>query len=348
MMNKKDQQGRKWQLTINNPDQCGMYPETLKQKIFTFSSLVYFCFAYEIGLETKTKHIHIYLVSDIPIRFSTLKKRFPFAHIERTVGTSAENRDYIRKEGKWENDPKKDTSIPDTFYEWGELPKERQGERSDLNLLYEYVKDGLSNYEILERCPMFMTRLTDIERVRTTVRQEHYKNTFRNMKVVYISGATGTGKTRTVMEQNGYEAVYRVTEYDHPFDSYAGQDILVLDEYRSQLKISEMLNILDGYPLELRCRYANKIACFTTVYIISNVKLEEQYPNIQATDIETWKAFLRRIHTVINYLRDGSIHEYSIKDYLHGFVAVDILDKELPFSQSKEPDIQQPTLLEAY
>ncbi|OUP18620.1 hypothetical protein B5F28_14365, partial [Gemmiger sp. An194] len=88
MANNNNQQGRKWQLTINNPDQYSMTPEIIKQKVFTFNSLLYFCFAYEIGLETKTKHVHIYLASDVPIRFSTLKKRFPSAHIERTIGTS--------------------------------------------------------------------------------------------------------------------------------------------------------------------------------------------------------------------------------------------------------------------
>ncbi|HJB20312.1 MAG TPA: replication protein [Candidatus Fournierella merdavium] len=339
MANNKNEQGRKWQLTINNPDQYSMTPEIIKQKVFTFNSLLYFCFSYEIGLETKTKHVHIYLASDVPIRFSTLKKRFPSAHIERTIGTSQENRDYIKKEGKWENDPKKDTSLPDTFFEWGEMPKERQGERSDLALLYDYVKDGLSNYEILERCPMFMTRLTDIDRARATIRQEQYKNTFRTMKVVYISGATGTGKTRTVMEENGYEAVYRVTDYEHPFDSYAGQEVLVLDEFRSQLKISEMLNILDGYPLELRCRYANKVACFTTVYIIGNIPLYEQYPNVQSSDKETWNALLRRIQTVRDYHKDGSVHEYTMEEYLNGFIVLDPARYPLPFKNqyNREP-----------
>lgn len=332
MANNKNQQGRKWQLTINNPDQYSMSPEIIKQKVFTFNSILYFCFAYEIGLETKTKHVHIYLASDVPIRFSTLKKRFPSAHIERTIGTSQENRDYIKKEGKWENDPKKDTSIPDTFYEWGEMPTERQGERSDLALLYDYVKDGLSNYEILERCPIFMTRLTDIDRARATIRQEQYKNIFRTMQVIYISGATGTGKTRTVMEQNGYDAVYRVTDYEHPFDSYGGQEVLVLDEFRSQLKISEMLNILDGYPLELRCRYANKVACFTTVYIISNISLHEQYPNVQSSDKETWNALLRRIHTVKDYHKDGSIHEYTMEEYLNSFIVLDPARYPYPFT----------------
>lgn len=57
------------------------------------------------------------------------------------------------------------------------------------------------------------------------------------------------------------------------------------------MKIGEMLNLLDGYPCELRCRYANKVACFTKVFLISNISLNEQYTDIQRSQSETWNAF---------------------------------------------------------
>ena len=90
--------------------------------------------------------------------------------------------------------------------------------------------------------------------------------------------------------------MYRVTDYDHPFDSYKGQDVIVFEEFRSSLKIQDMLNYLDGYPCELPCRYNNKLACFTKVYIITNISFNQQYINIQAESKETWTAFCRRIH----------------------------------------------------
>ena len=213
------------------------------------------------------------------------------------------------------------------------MPVERQGARTDLEMLYEMVKDGKSNYEIMEDHPDFLTRLTDIERVRQTIRAEEFRTTFRHMSIAYLWGPTGSGKTRSVMESNGYENVYRVTEYEHPFDGYAGQEVLVLDEFRSQLKISEILNLLDGYPLELRCRYTNKIACFDRVFIISNVDLLDQYPVIKVDQPATWAAFLRRIHKVVKFFSGGHTREYSMNDYLHGFVEVDRNEaKDLPFS----------------
>ncbi len=220
------------------------------------------------------------------------------------------------KNGKWLNDPKGDTSVKGTFMEYGEMPLERPGARNDLDQLYQLVKDGKSNYEILEENPDYLLRLTDIERVRQTLKSEEFRTTFRTMNVVYIWGKTGTGKTRYIMEQQGYDAVYRVTDYEHPFDGYAGQDTLALDEFHSQLKIGETLNLLDGYPLELRCRYANKIACFTTVYIISNLDLHAQYPLIQYEQPDTWAAFLRRIHKVVEFYPGGRRVEYTLKSYV--------------------------------
>ena len=100
------------------------------------------------------------------------------------------------------------------------------------------------------------------------------------------------------MEQYGYSNVYRVTDYAHPFDGYKGQDIVVFEEFRSSLAISDMLNYLDGYPVDLPCRYANKVACYTKVFIISNISFEQQYPNVQVDNPETWAAFRRRIKNV--------------------------------------------------
>ena len=54
------------------------------------------------------------------------------------------------------------------------------------------------------------------------------------------------------MEGHSYAGVYRVTDYAHPFDSYAGEEVLLLDEYSSNFKIRDLLNYLDGYPLRFQ------------------------------------------------------------------------------------------------
>lgn len=104
------------------------------------------------------------------------------------------------------------------------------------------------------------------------------------------------------MEKYGYENVFRVTNYDHPFDGYSGQDVMLFDEFRSSLPLSNMLCYLDGYPLMLPCRYANRVACYTKVYIISNIPLEKQYPNVQLEELASFEAFKRRLTSVYRML----------------------------------------------
>lgn len=296
----QDTQSRKWQITINNPLDKGFSHDKIKQELSQLKSVIYWCMADETG-EKQTHHTHIYACFSSAVRFSTLKNKFNTAHIEMARGSSQQNRDYIAKEGKWENDAKHGTKIPGTFDESGEMPIERQGARNDLADLLDQIKNGASDCEIIEDNPDHILHIERIERVRQSFRREEYKNTFRLLEVTYIYGLTATGKTRSVMEMHGYENVYRVTDYKHPFDGYSGQDILLIDEFDSQFPIQLMLNLLDGYPLELPCRYSNKQACYTKVYIISNIELFEQYAYEKAHEPNTYKAFLRRIHKIIKF-----------------------------------------------
>lgn len=168
----------------------------------------------------------------------------------------------------------------------------------------------------MEANPDYMLSLEKIERARQAVREQQYRETFRELEVTYIWGPTGTGKTRSVMEGHSYAGVYRVTDYGHPFDSYAGEEVLLLDEYASNFKIRDMLNYLDGYPLTLPARYSNRVACYRRVYIISNLCLTKQYPEIQYESPATYGALLRRIHKVRRYTGPGRYEEYSTAEYM--------------------------------
>lgn len=316
-MNDKTQ-SRKWLLTFNNPEKYGFTHDNIRAALSSIKNLDYWCMCDEVGKEG-TYHTHLFIFRKNTMRFQMIKNAFPTAHIDYCRGTTQENRDYIRKEGRHKDTDKEDTNLHNTFEEFGECPKEEQGKRNDLNILYHMIKDGLSNYEIMESNPVYMMQLDKIEQCRQVIRGEEFKNKFRDMNVEYWFGKTGQGKTRTVTGQYGFENVYRVTDYQHPFDNYKGQDVLVFEEFHSNLKIQDMLNYLDGYPLDLPCRYNNKVACFTKVYILSNMKLSEQYVSIQREYEETWNAFLRRINTVKTFGENGLIKLETVHEHLYGF-----------------------------
>lgn len=290
-----EKKSRKYQLTFNNPVEHGFTHEVIKTTLASFPGMQYWCMCDEIG-EQGTPHTHLYLYSPNAILFSTLQQRFLGAHIEAAKGSHRENRDYIRKEGRWLNDAKHETNLPETFEESGALPIERDKRESVSSEILSLIQSGSSNAEILVQYPSAMNRLQHVEAARQTLLEERYSNQWRDLEVTYLWGKTGVGKTRSIMEKYGYSNVYRVTNYVHPFDDYKGQDVILFEEFRSSLPIQDMLKYLDGYPLMLPCRYSNKAACFTKVYLVSNIPLSAQYPNVQVSEPETYRAFCRRIN----------------------------------------------------
>lgn len=296
---------RKYQLTINNPKDHDFTHEVIRKNLETFSGCLYWCMADEVGAEG-TYHTHVYFTCENAMMFSTVQQRFYGAHIESAKGTHQENRDYIRKEGKWENSDKHETSVPGTFEESGPLPQEMDKRLKMNEAIMAMVQDGASNAEILREFPAAMNHLRNIEEARQTLLEDEYRTKFREVTVHYIWGATRVGKTRYVMEKYGYDKVFRVSGYKNPFDGYTGEPVLLLDEFRSSLPFSDLLKYLEGYPLSLPCRFRDRVACYTEVYIVSNIPLSEQYPNIQQEEPASWDALKARITECYQMLPDST------------------------------------------
>jgi len=310
-------QSRKWQLTINNPQEHNITDELIKETLLKFVP-DYYCMCKEIGNETKTLHIHIFIYSKSPIRFTTIKNRFPTAHIEKAYGTIQDNIDYVRKTGKFENTDKAETSIEGSFEEYGTIPSELQEKDPIIGQLLEDIKDGKSNIEIIENNPQWALKIRDIDLIRETYLADKYMKENRDIICTYVWGKTGVGKTRDIYKRHGAKNICRITNYKSSrglsFDAYRStMDTICFEEFHSQVPISDMLNYLDIYPLMLPARYNDKVACYKNVYITSNVPLEEQYVDLQTLRYnEVLNAFKRRIHNIIEYKSDGTIIEHKM------------------------------------
>lgn len=300
-------QSRKWLLTVNNPAEYDLDHEKIKDLIMLFNP-TYFCMVDEIAT-TGTYHTHIFIYSSSPIRFITIKNRLPVAHIDKAKGTAYENRDYLRKSGKWENSIKEKTNLINTFEEYGKIPQPQNENAPGMAELIDDIENGLTTYAIIKRHPKYSFKTKDIDSIRQTYLAEKYSNRNRNLTVTYIYGKTGTGKTSGIFQNHNANEICRITNYRKNngvyFDHYNGHKVLVFEEFASQIPVEEMLNYLDIYPLMLPARFNDKVACYDTVYITSNIPLEHQYKDVQTAKPETWKAFLRRIHYVTEYTEYG-------------------------------------------
>jgi len=81
-----------------------------------------------------------------------------------------------------------------------------------------------------------------------------------------------------------------------PFDSYKNNETILFDEFRAEdWPITDMNSYCDKWPCELNCRFFNKNAYWTRVYICANRNPEEWWPN---DGMLLREAFFRRITAI--------------------------------------------------
>lgn len=291
-----DRQSRDWMLTIRAEGHTDEEVRQLFERIGSGG-----VFQKEQGSKTGYPHYQAFLQTEVPMRWSSLKNRlseagFKDAHIEIRKGSVADCIKYCTKT---------ETRIGDPVYVGQIKMKDKQGARSDLGGLREKILAGTSVADVLlqdeeSRAARYTKWLSELATARD---QREYGRRMRDVEVHYLWGAPGVGKTRYVYGLYPIEDIYRITDYRHPFDEYERQDVLVLDEFDSQFEWEKLLCYLDRYPLMLPARYRNHQACFTQVWLISNLPLDEQYPNVRG---ERRGALTRRIAEVL-HMNDGGI-----------------------------------------
>lgn len=279
--------------------------DCVKKYIEELEHIKYSIFQLEKG-EKETEHIQAFINFTIGKRFNTIKTYFPSAHIEPVKGTSVQARDYCSKT---------DTKIGET-YEVGEFAEERS--RTDISNFVDCVLNNMSDEELCKLYPsLYVKEINKISQIRNNLIFNKFSKEIRDVKVVYIWGAPRTGKTRYIMNKYGLGNYYSVDNYGYTaFDEYSGEDVIVFDEYDSQIDITYINKLLDMYPVKLRARYGNKMACYTKVYIVSNLSLSGQYIDIQK-DVSKrvkYEAFVSRIDSIIKFHDNGTYTKTDLKN----------------------------------
>lgn len=232
----------------------------------------YICWQKEICPETKREHYQGYAWLRRQQRLSGVKKALgdPAAHIEHRRGTHEDAIAYCSK---------KETAVPDTFVEHGD----RRGEKRKLTEeVFEMVKKQKTVHEILEAQPSAIYQFKAIRELRQTYLAKTAQ-CFRKLEVIVHWGAAGTGKTRAVFDEHGFENVYTLATSDGNsiwFDGYEEHPVLLIDDFYGWMKFHFLLRVLDGYPLQLPVKGGFTWALYTKVYITSNSPPSQWYQNI--------------------------------------------------------------------
>jgi len=175
---------------------------------------------------------------------------------------------------------RKPESAAGPFQSFGTIKK--QGKRSDLDEIHAHLKSGKKlDPENPVHAKAIIRNGPGIERLEQALRRKRAQE-WRDVQVILHVGPTELNKSRLAREETGQETC-RVRAVrgasDMVFGEYTDEPVLILDEYRGGLDLGLLLDILDGYPLAAPARFANKWALWTTVYITSNLFIEDWYPH---------------------------------------------------------------------
>ena len=298
----KNTSSRGYVLTLNNPtikkeDLLENFKENYEK------TLKYCVLSLEKG-ESGTQHIQGYVEFKSPITFTSLKGFLPNAHLEPRRGSPLQASNYVKGVGDHKD---KSGEILEEAIEFGELPVGK-GKRSDLDDIADLLEQGATPEEIRKAYPSQYLRLrSHIRTLHQEMQAEKYKKTIRDLDVFFITGGSRTGKTSGVYNYFDFENAYRVTNYDHPYDGYEGQDILILEEFHGQLQMSELLQLLEGYPMKLRARYYDRQAAYTKVCIITNKHFEDLYEHDFRQEPRIRQALKNRISQMIHVENLGDV-----------------------------------------
>jgi adenylate kinase family enzyme len=217
--------------------------------------------------------------------FTSLKKINPRIHWEARKGTAQQAADYCKKEGN--------------YIERGEISK--QGARNDLKRTYDMMKRGGTIAELLEEEP-------NLQNIRVAKEWLSYKEEPRNFKplVIWIWGASGTGKTRLASEILGPNTYWKnSTKW---WDRYDKHENLLLDDFRGfWMQFTELLKILDRYEHNIEIKGGFRQLLAKNIIITSIVHPKNIY-NIADEPINQ---LLRRIDAIIYKTDNNSIIEYT-------------------------------------
>lgn len=325
----KQQKGRAWVATIHiaNMEKAGLSreeyeaPEILAEiftTIWNNSGKKRSCGIAVCISEQGRYHAHMALYGNTTTLGNVSKILFD-SHIEPQMGGKKELTDYLMKEGKYAEKGEK------VLYVMGlDSVQDVQGNRSDLDRIQEYLENGLAPSEIMEidiRYRMYE------KMIKSAFIDKRIKDTplIKEMHNEWHCGDSGTGKTfyyYQLCEKYSPEEIYIATDFESGgFDFYIEQGappILFMDEFKGNMKFSQLLAILDKYSrTQTHCRYSNTYNLWTTCIITSIFPPDEVYSSMVDDDRKNRDKIdqlLRRLDCIVYHYKtiSGEYKTYTM------------------------------------
>lgn len=236
----------------------------------------------EVCPDTGREHMQCYIYYDNARSFKTVKRKFPRSHIEIGRGTAEQNREYCSKDGD--------------FQEAGEMP--HQGKKISADDLVEMTDEQIIEMDM--RC-----HKAYINAKRKLKGRTHVDDWFKDVKVYWIQGASGSGKSMSAMKmikdlsKSGY---FAEIQYVNNFWNINDEDteVALYDDFRdSHCKPSEFIKFIDYNRHTINVKGGHMTNNYTLIIFTSVQRLKDIYRKMK--DQEPKKQWERRIEVIDLY-----------------------------------------------
>lgn len=247
-------------------------------------------FGKEVGA-SGTPHLQGYVYFDnaksLPAVKKLLGKR---VHLEVARGSVADNVRYTGKDGD--------------VYRSGNPPN--QGERTDLEDYADRIKNGARVDDIAMEKPMVYHQYgRTLSKIEDLVLRRRYRT---EMTIgVWYYGETGVGKSHVAFE--GYDPrTHYNWKYDGGWqDGYTGQEVVIVNEFRGQIPMCDLLMLVDKWPYELRRRGREPVPFLAKkVIVTSSLPPDEVYHNMGLDKVAQLLRRFTVIHLTERYEGDNA------------------------------------------
>lgn len=287
--------GRKLVEDMNESDKQELFDSFPEDEVYIMKARSYLSLLYhtqelpiqfitygiENGENTGTTHFQGYVELNKRVSFSRVANIFGNCHIERRMGTQQQAIDYCRKDG-----------YVTTFG----TPKV-QGDRTDLQCLKQLLDDSSSIKTLLNNGD-----ITNAQSLRVAEKLLRYTDKPRDFppEVLWLYGASGTGKTRLAMELLP-DAYFKTNASDKWWPNYDSEEDVIIDDLRSDnYPFINLLGLLDRYPFSVEDKGTIRQFRGRRIIITAPLSPEHTYQNVMAseTHYEDINQLLRRITLV--------------------------------------------------
>lgn len=234
--------------------------EAHREAIHSYDKAKYVITGLEVCPTTGKQHLQGYAELSEKVALTTLKVLMPQAHFEERKGSADAAITYCKKEG--------------SFRETGE--RKKPGKRSDIEIVKDMIKQGNGMASIIETTNSYQA-------LSFAIKALPYYETKRTWvpTVHWFWGPSGTGKTRTAVEQASANwPRYHIQKAASGWwQGYDAEPAVIIDEVRagSALNFVELLALLDRYPHTVECKGGSRQFLAREIWLTSPFHPEHMY-----------------------------------------------------------------------